>query len=219
MALTILLTGFGPFPGAPSNPTGPLVQRLARLRRPILGDVRLVPHVFPTSYRAVDRELPRLLKELKPDAVLMFGLSNRASCLRVETQARNAVSALIRDVDGHHTVSISIAPGEPGALLFGVPAVRLALAARSARVKAVTSRDAGRYLCNYLSWRAIEAVAEAGGPKFAAFIHVPKVRHDIRRRRIGGQRWWRMTDLLRGGEAILLAAVAETRRRSHMAKR
>ena len=69
MALTILLTGFGPFPGAPSNPTGVLVQRLAYLRRPALADVRLVPHVFSTSYRAVDSDLPHLLADLKPDGV------------------------------------------------------------------------------------------------------------------------------------------------------
>lgn len=219
MALTILLTGFGPFPGAPSNPTGPLVQRLARLRRPVLSDVRLVPHVFQTSYRAVDRDLPRLLAEVEPDAVLMFGLSGRASCLRVETRARNTVSALIRDADGQQPFSTSILPGGSGALLFGVPAARLALAARKARVRAVISRDAGRYLCNYLSWRAIEAVARSGGPTFAAFIHVPKVQNGARQCTVEARPPWRMPDLLRGGEAILLAAVAETRRRSRMKER
>ncbi len=96
MALTILLSGFGPFPGAPCNPTGALVQGLARLRRPALVDVRLVPHVFQTSYRAVDRDLPRLLTELQPDAVLMFGVSAKARCLQVETRARNAISAFPR---------------------------------------------------------------------------------------------------------------------------
>ncbi len=129
MALTILLTGFGPFPGAPSNPTGVLVQKLARLRRPALADVRLVPHVFPTSYRAVDRDLPQLLADVKPDAVLMFGLSARASCLRVETRARNALSAF-RDVDGQRSLSTCIVPGGPAALPFGIPAATLALAAR-----------------------------------------------------------------------------------------
>jgi pyroglutamyl-peptidase len=210
MALTVLLTGFGPFPGAPSNPTGPLVQRLARLRRPALSDVRLVPHVFQTSYRAVDRDLPRLLADVKPDAVLMFGLSGRASCLRVETRARNAVSALIRDADRQQPFSTSILPGGPGALLFGVPAARLALAARRVGVEAVTSRDAGRYLCNYLLWRAIEAAARPDGPTFAAFIHVPRLKPGA---------GWHMPDLLRGGEAILLTAVTETRRCGRMKER
>jgi pyroglutamyl-peptidase len=218
MALTILLTGFGPFPGAPSNPTGVLVQRLARLRRPALADVRLVPHVLPTSYRAVDIDLPQLLGDLKPDGVLMFGLSAKATCLRVETRARNALSAF-SDVDGQRSLSTCIVPGGPGAITFSIPATTLALAARRTRVQTVTSRDAGRYLCNYLSWRAIEAAAAPHGPKFAAFIHVPKLRHGTRRRRSGATPWWRMADLLRGGEAILLATVAETRRRSRMKER
>jgi pyroglutamyl-peptidase len=218
MALTILITGFGPFPGAPSNPTGPLVQQLARLRRPALADMQLVPHVFRTSYEAVDDELPQLVSRLRPDAVLMFGLASRASCLKVETRARNAVSALVLDAEGRQAAALSIAPGGPDAVMFGVPAARLALAARKARIPAVTSRDAGRYLCNYLSWRAIETVARPGGPTFAAFIHVPKLGRPTRPQAPHVRRRWRMTDLLRGGEAILLAVAAETRKRGRMTK-
>ena len=58
MPTTILITGFGPFPGAPFNPTTPLVRRLARLRRPGLSDVRLIGHVFDTRYAAVDPSCP-----------------------------------------------------------------------------------------------------------------------------------------------------------------
>ena len=47
----ILITGFGPFPGAPFNPTQPLVARLLRLRRPALGDVELSGHIFPVTYQ------------------------------------------------------------------------------------------------------------------------------------------------------------------------
>jgi len=100
MPVTILVTGFGPFPGALFNPTGPLVQRLARLRRPALADTKIVAHIFPTSYAAVDRDLPRLIAKHKPDAVLMFGLAPRAKTIRIETRARNAASLLpdARDV-------------------------------------------------------------------------------------------------------------------------
>jgi pyroglutamyl-peptidase len=218
MPLTVLVTGFGPFPGAPLNPTGALVRALVKLRRPALADIRLVPHVFETSYRAVDRDLPHLIRKVQPDAVLMFGLSGKASCLRVETRARNAVSALIRDVDGK-VISTGIVPGGRDALPFNVPAARLATAARKARAMAVTSRDAGRYLCNYLSWRALEATAQPQGPVFAAFIHVPAVTGAVRPRRAAAGLSWRMADLLRGGEAVLAAAVAETRRRRRMTKR
>jgi len=214
MPLTILLTGFGPFPGAPINPTGWLVGRLARLRRPALSDVKLLPHVFDTTYRAVDRDLPPLLARVKPDAVLMFGLAARTPCLRIETRARNVVSALVPDAAGERLPSIRVELGGPGARLFGAPAARLALAAHKSRVKARVSRDAGRYLCNYLCWRMIETMSCRGAPKFAVFVHVPKLQSGVRPAAFETRKPWRMLDLLRGGEAILLASVVETRRRS-----
>src|SRR5262245_52758045 len=88
--LRLLIIGFGPFPGAPDNPTGPLVKALAkRLRK---DGLRVSTYVFETTYAAVDRELPRLLKRTKPDALLMFGLANNAPGLRVETKARNRIA-------------------------------------------------------------------------------------------------------------------------------
>src|SRR5690242_2311329 len=59
--LRVLITGFGPFPGAPYNPTQPLVARLVRLRRPAFDNVELSSHIFPVTYSAVDRQLPLAL--------------------------------------------------------------------------------------------------------------------------------------------------------------
>src|SRR3979409_1025285 len=97
--LRILITGFGPFPAAPFNPTEPLVARLLRLRRPALSDVELSAHIFPVTYRAVDRELPQLLTKHRPHALLMFGLANRTPHVRVEIRARNAITTLWPDAD------------------------------------------------------------------------------------------------------------------------
>jgi pyroglutamyl-peptidase len=217
MTLTILLTGFGPFPGAPFNPTGALVRRLARRRRPAFADIRLATHVFPTSYRAVDGALAQLISDLAPAAVLMFGLATRARMLRVETRARNALSMLTPDAEGRLSAALSIAPGEPGALSFAIPVHRLVLAARTAGVPAQASRNAGRYLCNYLCWHAIKATDRPEGPRLVAFIHVPKVRRVIRRRS-GKPSRPSMDELLRAGEAILLSIVAIARRRARMTK-
>jgi pyroglutamyl-peptidase len=204
MAATILVTGFGPFPGAPFNPTGPLVQRLARLRRPGLADTKIVSHIFPTGYAAVDRELPRLLAKHKPDALLMFGLAPRAKTIRIETRARNSVS-LLPDAGGVALRRLTIAAGGPAALAMPAPARRLLAAVRGMGVPAALSRDAGRYLCNYLCWRAAEAADQKGGPRLAAFVHVPKVARFARRP--GKRRATTLDDLTRAG-AALLAEVA-----------
>ena len=96
---TILITGFGPFPGAPFNPTEALVRSLARLRRTALSDTTLAFHIFTTSYAAVDRDLPALIARHRPDMLLMFGLAARTRTLRIATRARNAL-ALLPDAAG-----------------------------------------------------------------------------------------------------------------------
>jgi pyroglutamyl-peptidase len=205
--MTILITGFGRFPGAPFNPSGRLALAVAGRRRPALADVRRIVHIFETSYAAVDRDLPKLLAQHKPDIVLMFGLAGRTSFVRIETRARNAMSVLFPDVTGYRPTARMIAPGMP-ALRGQAPFVRLLAAAGAARVRTRLSRDAGRYLCNYVSWRALEA--SRSGTPLAQFIHIPWV--PIVRRRPSRRRRPSHAALARAGEAILLALLASHRR-------
>jgi pyroglutamyl-peptidase len=207
---TLLVTGFGPFPGAPFNPTGPLIARIKRLRRPGLADVTIVTHVFPTSYAAVDRDLPRLIAQHKPDAILMFGLATRAKRLRIETRARNTL-ALLPDATSTSPRRHAVAPGAAEAMLMPAAVRRLLQAARGARAPAGLSRDAGRYLCNYLCWRAAEAVARRQGPRLAAFIHVPLTARGARPRRADRRRLT-LDDLARAAGSLLIALTAAARR-------
>jgi pyroglutamyl-peptidase len=204
---TILVTGFGPFPGAPFNPTGPLVNRLARLRRPRFADVTIVPHIFQTSYEAVDRDLPKLIAKHKPDALLMFGFAPRAKTLRVETRARNAL-AFLPDVSGRSPRSNSIVIGGPVAMALPVETRRFLAAGRAARIPLVSSHNAGRYLCNFLCWRAAEAAAR-NGPRIASFVHVPPVTRFAHRP--GKHPRLTFEDLSRAGGYFLAVTIAAAR--------
>lgn len=209
--LRVLVTGFGPFPGAPYNPTEPLVDRLIRLRRPALSEIDLAGHVFRVSYSAVDRDLPGLLAAHTPDAVLMFGLAPRTPYLRVEARARNAVTRLWPDAD--RATRRVIVPGGPAHLVFGPQTTELLQAARATGITARLSQDAGRYLCNYLSWNAIAAATRDPPAPVVAFIHVPPVgrpgvpRPATLRPAIGFE------DLVDAGEALLMTMVKLARRR------
>jgi len=121
MTATILITGFGPFPGAPFNPTEPLAGELARRRHPAFANVRRVAHVFRVSYEAVDRDLPALIAREKPKAFVMFGLAGRTKHVRIETRARNVLTRLAPDADGEIPATTTIVPGAPVALSLGAP--------------------------------------------------------------------------------------------------
>jgi pyroglutamyl-peptidase len=208
--LRVLITGFGPFPGAPYNPTQPLVVRLMRLRRPALADVELFGHVFPVTYDAVDQELPELLARLRPQALLMFGLAARTAHVRIETRARNAVTMLWPDAAQTRVRKGSIGLG-PDAMLFGPHTAKLLRAARATGVDARPSRDAGAYLCNYLSWRAIEAVAGDDHLRLAAFVHIPLLARGGATLRKGVSRIT-LEELVDAGEAMLMEMVRQARR-------
>jgi pyroglutamyl-peptidase len=215
MTATILITGFGPFPGAPFNPTGALVMELARRCTRGSRNVRRVAHVFQTSYAAVDRELPALLARERPDALIMFGLASRRRHISIETRARNAITRVVADASGHLPAAGMIAPGGCAALSLRTPARRLVAAVRAAGMSAALSRDAGSYLCNYLCWRAGEAAARGGGPRLVVFVHVPNVlatnvRIPSARRLCRPRSGPPITfdDLVRAGEAIMRAALA-----------
>ena len=199
---TLLITGFGPFPGAPYNPTIRLVEELAQLKRPALANVKIVSHIFETSYAAVDRDLPALLAQHKPDALLMFGLAAATSYIRIETRARNALT-LLPDASGQILRRNVIAEGGLSARTMPAPQRRLLAAARTAGLAVRLSRDAGRYLCNYLCWKA----SEAGGPGLAAFVHVPLVKRDVAPHR-HGHRGFTANKLRRAGTRIVLTMAA-----------
>jgi pyroglutamyl-peptidase len=177
---TILITGFGRFPGAPANPSAIIATRLARRRRPALAAIRRIAHVFPTSYAAVDRELPMLLARETPDAVLLFGLAARARHLRIEEWARNRLSSF-PDVERRRPAGRIIAPHMP-ARRTTASIARLVAAARATGVTAVRSRNAGGYLCNYAYWHALGGDHRPGGP-VAVFVHVPSIPRNKRPRR------------------------------------
>src|SRR5262249_42235997 len=136
----ILVTGFGRFPGAASNPTTAIAMHLPRAaRRRGLG---CVAHVFATRYAAAARELPRLIAAHRPDAILMFGLAARRRHVSIEVFARNRMSTWFPDAAGVAPPRATIAAGAGARVRGRVAFSRLLAAARGTRGKTIPSRDA-----------------------------------------------------------------------------
>ena len=177
--MRVLLAGFGPFPGAPLNPSTAVAQALARRRRPALADLDRSVHVFATSYAAVDRDLPPLFAK-KLDIVLIFGLAARRRQICIEIRARNALSVLFPDASGRRSPTGVIEAGGPDALFGRAPFHRLMNATRASKVPVRLSRDAGRYLCNYIYWCALQQRASHGEP-LVQFVHIPALARQAQR--------------------------------------
>lgn len=203
--IRVVIAGFGPFPGAPANPSGRLAIALARRRRPALAGIEITSHVFATAYNAVERDLPKLLAR-RPDVLLIFGLAGRRRHVCIETRARNARSILFPDVSGWRPKRAVIEPGE-GALKGNAPFQRLLNALRRTALPARLSRDAGAYLCNYAYWRALQHARD--GRPLVQFVHIPAV--ISKARRAGAVHGTPLSRLVIAGENLLIALVAASR--------
>lgn len=162
----LLVTGFGPFPGMPDNPSAALARRIAaspRLRAVLGRPARVL--VLRTAYSALPEMLaPALAQE--PAAVLMIGVAGRSRCPRVEDCARGRASRLRPDTSGR------VAVPEPSAappLLRSRGAARALACLRRHGIAVRASHDAGRYLCDAAYHRALCANPDA------LFVHVPPV--------------------------------------------
>jgi pyroglutamyl-peptidase len=206
--MRVVLAGFGPFPGAPFNPSAVLAKALARRRRPALADAERSLHIFATSYAAVDRDLPALFAA-RPDVILIFGLAGRRRELCIETRARNAASVLFPDVDGYRPERAVISRARPSALVGRAPFAGLLGALHGTSFPARLSRDAGRYLCNYAYWRALERAGN--GPPLVQFVHIPPVRFGAHKLR-HGRPLPSFNRLVTAAEALLIALIAASRR-------
>lgn len=167
----ILVTGFGPFPGAPFNPSGALVKRLARsmTARMKLSGVRLECRILPTVYATIASDLARLETELAPDAMIHFGLAGRRRNVTVEVRAHNRFRPLSFDAAGRLPPAQLLEEGAP--FTRPVKAGPARLAAQMARVTPTgLSNDAGAYVCNQTLWHSLARAGE----RPAVFIHIPR---------------------------------------------
>lgn len=199
----ILVTGFGPFPGAARNPSGLLAQKLIRSRR-LKAFARIEGAIIPTVYEEILVTFPQLIETEKPDAILMFGLAGSTPVLRVETRALNFASGLYPDAVRKKSAQTLVA-GAPERLRVRAPAQRLLAAACSTGIRARLSADAGRYVCNAALFAALATAGRAPKRPLAAFVHIPWPRPQ--RKRKNGWQDWRptMREIERAGEAILIA--------------
>ncbi len=178
---TLLVTGFGPFPGWERNPTPAMVKAVQRLRLP---GVRIVGHVFNTVYAEVARDLPALIATHRPGAILMFGLAGKAGHVRIEMHAHNVTTRRTKDASGAFHTSPEIAKDAPWRVSTAFRCGPLAARLRRSGLNARPSPSAGEYLCNFAYWLALEAVAR-GQVKRALFVHVPLPVRSAAARRAG----------------------------------
>lgn len=151
--MTLLVTGFGPFPGMPQNPTTTLIEEVAAHALP-----GVKTRLLPTTWKGCEA-IPALAAEA--DMVLMFGVAGSARRIRYERVSRPTASPSA-DADGQHPHASPQRSRRPH---FDV--TDLVLRARRAGFPVIASDNAGGYICNAAYGAALTAQPRT------LFVHVP----------------------------------------------
>ena len=207
---TILVTGFGGFPGSPRNPTEAIVVHLKRHRARLsrLG-VALESAILPVVYATLQSRLEILVDAHRPDVILHFGVAGRRRRISIETRAVNR-AGLHPDASGRRADQI-LQPTGRSAHRATTPAARIAAALRSRNIACEISRDAGDYVCNAALFRSLAGrlAPEVG------FIHVPKATRPTLPPRSEGVPRFSQADLADAALTIVLAMLRPPPSRRH----
>lgn len=193
----LLITGFGPFPGQPHNPSAPLVRGLRQIfaRAQSGFDIRAV--VLKTEYQAGLKKLNTEMRSYKPDIVICFGVAAGETGFRLEQQAQNRCSITHADASGHKPDEATILTGGQASHPSTLPLDKINNALVQSEIPCLLSDDAGDYLCNYIFYHLMAQTVSDNRPVRAGFIHIPMPDHPGTLSR---------QQLVRGARAIINAA-------------
>jgi pyroglutamyl-peptidase len=169
---TVLLTGFGAFPGVAANATETLVPQLAAAARERFPDHDIVEAVLPVDWNRAPELLQSLLKANAPRLALHFGVSQRAQDFRIERLSRNVCEPR-HDACGALPAEVAVVRSGADTLSTTLPIERIVARLKAIGVPCCTSDDAGAYLCNALLYHSLAAASTGATPHIAGFVHIP----------------------------------------------
>ncbi|KAJ2948765.1 hypothetical protein O0L34_g8024 [Tuta absoluta] len=166
----VLVTGFGPFVGHPVNASWEAVKLMNKDKIEKKHHIELVQLEIPVTYQNVDEFVPALWETHEPKLMIHVGVSNIAKEITLEMQAHRKGYQRMDYFNERPANHVCTAEG----------AIRLHTKLNVERIckeynntspektSAITSLDAGRYLCEYIYYTSLSRDNTR-----TLFVHVP----------------------------------------------
>ncbi|MCI2069486.1 MAG: hypothetical protein LKJ88_08020 [Bacilli bacterium] len=164
MKESLLITGFKPFLSNEINPSELLIEKLEKLGYNCL--------LLDVSYQEADEKINQdYLSKLGIRKILSFGLAASREQMTIEEFAYNEINQKTKDNRQFIPSSSFIVEGGKETLRTSYNPDYLVNMLNKEGFQASLSADPGRYLCNYVYYKSLEALAGS-----ALFVHLPPMR-------------------------------------------
>lgn len=161
----ILITGFEKFDNASMNPTQEMLVDLSYAKAQV--ETLVLPVEFERSFAILKNAIDRF----SPEYVLLCGLAGNRKHISVEKVAINYINARIPDNSGYQPLDQKISEKGNDGYFSTLPISELACHMQDMGIDLRMSFNAGSYVCNYLLYRALEALE--GSSVKSTFFHFP----------------------------------------------
>jgi pyroglutamyl-peptidase len=166
----ILVTGFEPFGGHPSNPSEEIAKSVDGR---VIGGLTVRAAVLPVHHVEAARAAARLLGEHDPLAVLHLGLAAGRARFALERVAVNVMDYECADNAGYQARGKPCEPSGPVAYFSTLPLPAMLEALTREGIPAYLSNTAGTYLCNQTLYATLHAISTEKRRALAGLMHVP----------------------------------------------
>lgn len=169
---TVLLTGFGPFPGIADNATARLVPALAHHARQSFPGHVVHHEILQTTWSAAPERAATLIAHHRPSLALHFGVAADATGFRIERQAHNMCRSS-PDALGCLPTESRLSRYGPDLHPVSIDAVGIEAHLKALGFPVSLSDDAGGYLCNAVLYHSLTATKALPAACRSGFIHIP----------------------------------------------
>lgn len=198
--MKILVTGFDPFEGEPTNPA---IESVKRIDNEIEGAeiIKLeIPTVFQKSADVVEAKI----REINPDVVLSVGQAGGRYGITVERVAINQDDARIEDNEGNQPIDTAIREDGAPAYFATLPIKAMVEEIKKENIPVSVSNTAGTFVCNHIMYQDLYLAEKYGNIK-AGFIHVPYLTEQVVDKKDTAS--MSLEDIVRGLNAAIRAIV------------
>lgn len=198
--MKILVTGFDPFGGEPTNPA---IESVKRIDDNIEG-AEIIKLEIPTVFHKAADVVEEKIKEIKPDVVLSIGQAGGRYGITVERVAINEDDARIEDNEGNQPIDVKIREDGAPAYFATLPIKAMVEEIKKENIPASVSNSAGTFVCNHIMYQDLYLAEKYGNIK-AGFIHVPFLTEQVVDKKDTAS--MSLEDIVRGLNAAIRAIV------------
>lgn len=165
----MLLTGFQGYGGRSANPSASIVEAL---NGEVINGEPVVAHTLPVTNHNLGENIIALLARHRPSLTICLGLAPGEPMIRLERLAANYSHFEIPDNAGD-VYSGPVIDNAASAIEVTLPLVAIKRALLENGIPARVSNTAGTFLCNAITFHALQYCATALPDARCGFIHLP----------------------------------------------